>query len=363
MANLGRTAFRVAAVASLKLIFTLPVTAEESRILSIALTVPETTDLGAAYEHSFRLARSAGMKTPGEITFYWDEVEKRSLLGGISYSMPFLETLKSHLSSSGMRPVITLCPVETMESRVPSDLRDLPFDHPKLRERFAGLIRWVHGELDGLEPHAIVFGNEFDLFLNHDSERWRQFRVFHESALAVVRSLEGWQEVPVALEPTFANLTGPDWEVLREMNQRSDIIGVSYYAIKDGRAEDLSAIGRDLDLLERIYPGRRFDFYQYGYPSSDYLGSSEEKQRAFVAETFEEWDRRKPTIRLITFTWLYDLDVSQIVENARRTTGKAPDKSFTEFLGTLGLLRRTEGDAKPAFIELRKQAAKRGWTR
>ena len=63
----------------------------------------------------------------------------------------------------------------------------------------------------------------------------------------------------------------------------------------------------------------------------------------------------------MTFTWLYDLDIEQMLDNARRTTGASPDRVFAEFLGTLGLLRRQPGDAKPAFRELREQARARGW--
>jgi hypothetical protein len=55
------------------------------------------------------------------------------------------------------------------------------------------------------------------------------------------------------------------------------------------------------------------------------------------------------------------MDIEQVIENAVRTTGMEPDKSLTEFLGTLGLLRRNPGEEKPAFAELLKQARQRKW--
>lgn len=301
------------------------------------------------------------MMTPGEITFYWDEVENRGFFGGITYSMPFLDVIKQYLDEFGMRPVITICPIETMESRIPEDLRDLPLDDPKVRERFANLIRWVHSQTREYHPWAVVIGNEFDLYLYHDEEKWDQFKTLYIDAIKVIRSLPGWENVAVALEPTFANLTGPDRQVLQELNQHSDVIGVSYYPVKSDRVEDLDAIGRALDKLEALYPDKRIDFYQYGFPSSNLLQSSEEIQRRFVEISFDEWDRRKEKIRILTFTWLYDLDTTQLIDNALRTTGSKPDIAFTEFLGTLGLLRRKAGDEKPAFLELRKQAASRHW--
>lgn len=335
--------------------------ADSERVLSIAITLPETTDMASGYDHAFRLAHSVGMKTPGEITFYWDEVERRGLFGGISYEMPFLETIKGYLEAFSMRPVITISPIETLESRVPEDLRVLPLDHPDVLARFGDLIRWVHGQTGDMKPWAVVIGNEFDLYLNHEAEKWAQFDTLYREAISVIRSLPGWERVPIALEATLPNLIGPDWQVLQDLNRHSDIIGVSYYPVNDQGVEDLSVVTQALDRLEAIYPGRRIDFYQYGFPSSVYLGSSEELQRRFIEYSFEEWDRRGDRIRIITFTWLYDLNIDQLIENAVRTTGAEPDRVFTEFLGSLGLLRREAGDEKPAFAELRTQARARGW--
>jgi len=334
---------------------------DEGRLLSIAITLPETKNMATGYNHAFRLAQSAGMKTPGEITFYWNEVEQKSFFGSISYSMPFFETIKLHLDEFNMRPVITISPIETMESRIPKDLQGLPLDDPKVLERFAGLIRWVHSQTREMNPLAVVIGNEFDLYLNHDKDRWAQFKNFFMKALEVIRRLPGWEKVAVALEPTFANLAGPDWKILQDLNQHTDIIGVSYYPLKGDRVDDLTAIRRDLNKLESLYPKKRIDFYQYGYPSSAFLGSSEEIQRKFIELSFNEWDRRKEKIRIMTFTWLYDLNMEQLIDNSRRTTGVAPDKAFTEFLGTLGLLHHKAGDEKPAFNELKKQSKARGW--
>lgn len=336
---------------------------KSEQILSIALTLPETTDIGSGYDHAFRLAASAGMMTPGEITFYWDEVEHKNILGKISYSMPFLDLLQKYFKEFGMRPVITICPFETLNTRIPKDLRGLPMDSPQVIERFSGLIHWVYKETKDMDPLVIVIGNEFDLALGHDSKRWAQFKNLYINSVKVIHSLPGWEKIPVALEPTFPNLVGPDKKVLKEMNAYSDIIGVSYYPVTNDKVDDFDVISRNFDILESIYPNKPIDFYQYGYPSSKYLGSSEEKQREFIEFSFDEWDKRKDKIRIITFTWLYDIDMSLLVSEAVRTTGLGPDKTFTEFLASLGMLRRKPNDEKPAFKELMKQVEKRGWIR
>jgi len=331
------------------------------RILSVALTLPETTDIGAGYDHAFRLAQSAGMKTPGEISFFWDEVELKNIFGKISYNMPFLELLKQFFKEFGMRPVITISPFETLNTRVPKDLRGLPLDSPKVIKRFSDFIRWVNSQTSEMDPLAIVIGNEFDLNFNHDPKKWEQFKVLYINSVKLIHSLPGWENAPVALEATFPNLIGPDKKILKEINRYSDIIGASYYPVTNNKVDEFNVISSNLDKLESIYPDKQIDLYQYGYPSSEYLGSSEEKQRQFVEFSFNEWDRRKEKIRIITFTWLYDLDMDFLVTEAVRTTGLKPDRPFTEFLGTLGFLRRKAGDEKPAFVELKKQSRKRGW--
>jgi len=51
-----------------------------------------------------------------------------------------------------------------------------------------------------------------------------------------------------------------------------------------------------------VYPTKDVHFYQFGYPSSAAVGSSPEKQRQFVAESFRLWDRYAHRIKLLTFT-------------------------------------------------------------
>ena len=107
---------------------------------------------------------------------------------------------------------------------------------------------------------------------------------------------------------------------------------------------------------------KKFDFYQYGYPSSNKLNSSLEKQRQFVEETFKLWDKYKDKIRLITFTWLYDVQKVHLDSMTTETLGDiTPTEAFSEFISSLGLHGRKIGEAKPAFNEIKKQLKLRNW--
>jgi arabinogalactan endo-1,4-beta-galactosidase len=138
-----------------------------------------------------------------------------------------------------------------------------------MQERFGGLIRWVYDETKDMQPLAVVIGNEFDVHLAQDQKKWGEFKNLYFSSYDLIHSLRGWEGVPVAIEPTFANLVGPNRQVLQDMNRKSDIIGVSYYPLKEGQVEPLLAIKRDMDMLITLYPNKRIDFYQYGYLRAD----------------------------------------------------------------------------------------------
>jgi len=59
---------------------------------------------------------------------------------------------------------------------------------------------------------------------------------------------------------------------------------------------------------------------------------------------------------------LYDLQATHIETVSETTLGDlAPAQAFSEFIGSLGLLGRHAGEAKPAFTELKRQLRMRGW--
>ena len=157
-------------------------------------------------------------------------------------------------------------------------------------------------------------------------------------------------------------MIGAHWQELQHINRHADVIGVSYYPLGDDEVDEPTVLPMDLARLFRVYPEKQVDFYQFGYPSSTRINGSLEKQRQFVQLSFDEWDRYKDKIRLITFTWLYDVQQSHVDTMAEDTLGgMTPSEAFNEFLGSLGLLGRRVGEEKPAFVELKKQASVRGW--
>ncbi len=340
-----------------------------SRLFAIAITPPEienSRNFWQAYEEALDLAIATGIDLPGELPFTWSKTEKRDFFGRISYrddnTLKVIEILKR----KGLPVVITIAPFETANNRIPKDLKQLPYDHTKVMKRFRKFIDWVYEVTNGLDVVAIVLGNEFDVHLAfqaaNGNDNWDEFERMAAQTKFYVKSLDRWSSAPFALEPTYDGLTGLYWRKLRRINQLADIIGVSYYPLGENLVHEPTILGKHLLDLFEIYPHQKIDFYQYGYPSSPHINGSLEKQRQFIEETFKQWDMYDDKIRLITFTWLYDVEQVHIDGMSTDTLGDIPSsQAFVEFLGSLGLHGKKVGSEKPAFKELNKQLQLRGW--
>ena len=342
---------------------------KSSRLFSIAITPPEIEDLNnfwSAYEKALDLAIATGIDLPGELSFTWSSIEKRNFFGRISYRDD--QTLKviEMLQKKGLPVVITIAPFETANNRIPKDLKQLPYDHAQVMERWRKFIDWVYEVTNGLDVMAIVLGNEFDIHLSfqaaNGNNKWNKFESMAAQTKSYVKSLNRWQSAPFALETTYHGLTGLYQPELQRINQLADIIGVSYYPVDENLVHEPTILGKHLIDLFKIYPHKKIDFYQYGYPSSTRINGSLEKQRQFIEETFKQWDLYHDKIRLITFTWLYEVQQVHINSMSTDTLGDInPSQAFVEFLGSLGLHGKKVDSEKPAFQELKKQLKLRGW--
>ena len=341
-----------------------------SRLFSIAITPPEIENLSNfwnAYEEALDLAIATGIDLPGELAFTWSAIEKRGFFGKISYRDDNTTKAIEILQRKGLPVVITIAPFETANNRIPEDLKHLPYDHPQVMERWRKFIDWVYDVTNGLDVVAIVLGNEFDIHLSfqaaNGNDKWDEFERMTAQTKSYVKSLNRWKAAPFALETTYHGLTGSYRQELQRINQQADIIGVSYYPLDENSVHEPTILSKHLLDLFEIYPHKKIDFYQYGYPSSTLINGSLEKQRQFIAETFEQWDVYYDKIRLITFTWLYEVQQVHIDSMTTDTLGDiSPSQAFVEFLGSLGLQGKTVGSEKPAFKELKKQLKLRGWS-
>ncbi|MBI5352981.1 MAG: hypothetical protein HZB50_10115 [Chloroflexi bacterium] len=335
-------------VSPLTTLTTAPPVPKGNRILSIDVNPAKDGD----YESAFQVAQLTGMEQTG-IFLVWTVLETAP---GV-YDSSLLDISSAYYPAKGVKLDITLAVVNTTRREFPADLADKTFDDPLVIERFKKLIDFVFSKTEAIELGSLNIGSEYDILFGTDKEQWRQFQVFYKEIAAYVK--EKRPDLKLAVEGTFNGLTGSAKSQMQILNQSSDIIGVSYYPLEaNGNVKDPSTVRADFDLIASLYPDQPIYFFQFGYPSSEYIKSSEERQSQFIREAFQAWDAHADHILMLDFTWLHDKSPEEVRE-FEKYYGFS-NRPFAEFLGTLGL-RTYGGKDKPAFQILIEEAKARGW--
>lgn len=304
------------------------------------------------YDAAFQLAKQAGMEHVG-LFLQWSTLETAP---GV-YDDTWLDIASAYYPSQGIKLDLTLVVINTTRKEFPADLMDKPFDDPVVIERFKQLIDHVFAKTASIELGPLNIGSEYDILFGADAKQWQQFQAFYKEIAAHVHSKR--PDLKIAVEATFNGMTGAAQAQIQALNQYSDIIGVSYYPLaENGDVKDPSVVFADFDRIVSLYPDQPIYFFQFGYPSSEYIHSSEERQAQFIRAAFQAWDAHADRIILLDFTWLHDKS-PQEVKDFEKYYGFS-NRSFAEFLGSLGL-RTYDGRDKSAFQTLIAEAQARGW--
>jgi hypothetical protein len=286
----------------------------------------------------------------------WRDIEVQP---GI-YKNPYLKIANDYYPPKKVAVDLAIRPVSTNRKSVPDDLTLVAFSDAQMISRFQKLMDFVFSQTDKLTLSSIVIGADCDLYFKRDATRWKQYTVFCKSIATYLRTRK--PGVPIAFEATYPGLVGACKEELKILNQFSDVVGVSYYPLGENfSAKGPVTVKDDFQKIASVYPTRKIYFYQFGYPSSQILGSSEEKQARFIGDAFAAWDAYATQIGMINFTPMTDCSESETVWQAQYF-GLTQNSAFSEFLRTLGLRRyRKSGEDKPAFLALQREAKARGW--
>ena len=132
----------------------------------------------------------------------------------------------------------------------------------------------------------------------------------------------------------------------------------TYYPLDEAmQVRPPGGVRADVRALVDLYPERRIAFMEAGCPSGRDNGSNRGTQRHFVRRLFQAWDAFDQ-IEFVLLNWLHDIPAEELA--GFLDYYGSDDLAFASFLGTLGL-RTESGVDKPAFIQLRRETAKRGW--
>lgn len=307
---------------------------------------------GEEYDTAFLMALEMGMQEIG-LSLDWADLEPAPQ----SYDTSLLEIANVYYPAYGVPLTLTLRPIHTHTLRVPDDLRQTAFDDPAMIDRFTTLLDVVFATMPDVDFAGLIIGSEFDAYLGADAGAWAAYTTFAAATADYARQQR--PGIPVAFEAMYPAFIGDAAPYLAELNAHADLIGVSYYPIRaDGYVEAPSVVADAFATLVAAYPDQPIALYQYGYPSSEAIGSSEALQAGFIRESFAAWDTHADQIAVIDFTWLTDMSAESVAFFEDYYSYSTPE--FRAFLGSLGL-RYADGTPKTALATLRDEAAARGW--
>jgi len=318
----------------------------------LAIDVTEAED--ANYDNAIDKAINAGADITN-VSLNWTTIETAP---GV-YNNSFLSIANLYYPTKGLSINLSLQTINTNQKEVPVDLQGLNFDDPVMIMRFKQLLDFVFSEIPDLTLNSLAIGNEIDVYLGTDAQRWAQYQTFYTEVSAYARGKRA--NLQIGAKATHAGITGSAQNELLSLNAISDVVMVTYYPLNaDFTVKDPGVIANDFSTLVGLYPATPIYMMEVGFPSGPLCNSSETLQSDFILEVFDAWDIYSTEIPLISFTWLTDLS-SQTVQNLGTYYG-LNDPVFLEYLGTLGLRTFSgTGTDKQAYTTLADEASKRGW--
>jgi len=318
------------------------------RLLGIAVQEAQ----GLNYATAFAIAKDAGLDFV-ELSLQWDVVETSP---GV-FDDTWLNLANSFYPSQKTKIALNFNSIDTVKDRRPADLQGKAFNDPVVIERYNKALVHVLEKLKDSELASLAVGNEIDVFLGNNAQKYGEYSEFVKKTREFAKTKK--PELKVGAKATFDGLVGENSGKLKELEKNTDALLVTYYGINsDFTVKEPGKVIEDFDKITALYPEKEIYFLEAGYPSSEFLESSFQKQASFVNEVFKAWDKHKSQVKALNFDWMHDLSESAISQNA--SYYGSSDKKFTEFIGTLGF-RTFDGKDKPAFKQLKAETKARAW--
>lgn len=230
----------------------------------------------AAFESAIAISREIGANG-AVLTFTWADLEPRPG----QYQLD--ELLLNFARQRGRVKLLGLQVIHTADKSVPADLVEVPFDAPRMQQRFQALLAAIPEPLAATTYLSI--GNESDIYLDGHPQEAAAFarflKVARSDALAVAPHLQ-----------IGTTLTAAGLEKHAALAAEMDVQIVNYYHIGDGfRAEPTAAIATAFSRIMAQLDSRPILFQELGYPVAESLGGTPAGQAEFVERFFDLWEQ------------------------------------------------------------------------
>ena len=311
------------------LILSCPVAAED-RTLGIAVReLPSRS-----YDEAARIAAASGARY-ATLPLQWDEVETKP--GKYSPETDWLAIAAAYYPTIGWKVALEFNPIDTLADRRPAWLKDKPWDDPEVIRSFQNMLREVMPRSADIELVSLAVGNEVDAHLGADGESWAHYTALVVAARDVVKSMR--PALKLGVKTTFPNATGDTMALVQALNEKTDLVMITYYPITpDFHTRSPASPKADFELMTAAYPEREIHLAEIGYPSGGQCSSGEEAQSEFVANAFAAWDQHASQIKAMYWDWMTDISAQEVGQAADYY--RLSDRCFSEFVATLGLETR-----------------------
>ncbi len=324
----------------------LPVSANDAAPL-FGMHITEAS--GEDYITAFQKAKAHGIQAT-TMSLAWDDLEPHKG----KYNLKLLKIANSFYPPRNIVIALTITPIDTNRNRLPNYLKGRLFDDPILISRFKKLLDHVFATIPDLKLSVFAIGNEIDIYLGKKRKHWNAYTRFLKAVIPYAKQKR--TKMAVGTKVTFYGLThGLTKRKLRGIHKLTDAVLVTYYPLNaDFTVRSPNTIESDYKKIIANAQGLPVHIIEIGYPTSKVNKGSEEKQAQFVYLSMLHGFNMRAHIKSLYFLWFTDLE-SKAVKTYENYYGVRQNKSFAEFLRTLGL-RTYQGRSKPA-LKLIKKAA------
>lgn len=257
------------------------------------------------------------------------------------------------LTGLGFVVLLTIQTLDTNNRTLPADLAHESFGTAKMRSRFAALLRDLAAGLPA-GVRWISLGNEVDIYLGEHPDELESFARFVEEGRSVLRA--AGCKAAVGVTTTFDGLRTRR-ALCDRVNREMDCVPSTYYPLGPGFAvRPVSDVEPDLARMEAAAGRRPWLLQEAGYPAAALLGSSEQKQAAFIDALFDAAERHAARLQMVNVFLLHDFG-DALVDSFLKYY-RLPNARFRAYLATLGL-KQADGTPRPAWA--RFEARTRAW--
>jgi hypothetical protein len=249
------------------------------------------------------------------------------------YKFKDLDFQVDQADKAGLPLVLNLRVIDTGTRTLPSDLKDLSFSDQRVIDRLNRLIDETVPHLKGRLAYLLI-GNEVDGYFRARPSEIKPYGILF--ANAKVHAKSRLQQVATSVTITIDGLQEA-LGVLRPLLDQGDFFSITYYPLTPNfLVRDPSVVEREVDQILRTAGRKQVLFQEFGYPSSEKNGSSQDKQAQFVGDFLDAIARRQD--RILGANYLFMCDFSDSVTSGLAKAYQMPNvDQFSAFLQTLGL--------------------------